>query len=74
MKNLQSTFLNQLRTSRTTVTVYLMNGFQIRGVIIGFDQFTVAVQIAGGKQQTIYKHAISTIIPAEPVSIEQGND
>lgn len=70
MKNLQNTFLNQLRTSRTPVTIYLISGFQIRGVVIGFDSFTVAVQVAGGKQQTIYKHAISTITPAEPVSID----
>ncbi|SEM74150.1 RNA chaperone Hfq [Lihuaxuella thermophila] len=71
MKNLQSIFLNQLRTRRTLVTIYLMNGFQFRGVIVGFDTFTLTVQITGGKQQLIYKHAISTIIPAEPVSMGQ---
>ena len=60
--NLQDIFLAQARRERRTVTLFLMNGFQMRGVITGFDAFVV-VLTTDGKQQIIYKHAISTIIP-----------
>lgn len=69
-ENLQDQFLNQLRKDRTAVTVFLMNGFQIRCTITGFDPFVVTV-LADGKQEMIYKHAISTIIPAAPLKTEQ---
>lgn len=61
-ENLQDQFLNQLRKNHTPATVFLMNGFQIRCLITGFDPFVVTVN-ADGKQEMIYKHAISTIIP-----------
>lgn len=64
--NLQDIFLNQVRTKRMPVTVFLTNGFQMRGVVTGFDCFTVVLDTEG-KQQVIYKHAISTMIPAAPV-------
>ena len=62
-QDLQDTFLNQARRERVAVTVFLMNGFQLRGVVRGFDSFVVFVD-SDGRQQMIYKHAISTIAPA----------
>ena len=67
-ENLQDRFLNQARKDHTMVTLFLMNGFQLRGTIISFDQFAVLVQ-SDGKQNLIYKHAISTVQPAEPVKM-----
>lgn len=63
---LQDNLLSNLQRSRQTVTVFLMNGFQLRGHITGFDSFIV-ILTTEGKQQIIYKHAISTIIPERPV-------
>ena len=67
--NLQEMFLTQIRRERRPVTVFLMNGFQMRGQVSGFDPFPV-VLMTDGKQQVIYKHAISTIVPERPVSLE----
>ncbi len=67
--NIQDLFLSRLRRSQATVTMFLMNGFQLRGTIAGFDQFVV-VLMSDQKQQVIYKHAISTITPERPVSLE----
>ena len=69
VNNLQEVFLTQLRRERRQVTVFLMNGFQMRGQVSGFDPFTV-VLMTDGKQQVIYKHAISTIIPVRPVPLD----
>lgn len=66
--NLQDIFLAQTRRERRTVTLFLMNGFQMRGVITGFDAFVV-VLTTDGKQQIIYKHAISTIVPERPLPL-----
>lgn len=68
-EHLQDQFLNRLRKEHTAVTVFLMNGFQIRCVITGFDPFVVTV-LAEGRQEMIYKHAISTIIPASPMAAD----
>lgn len=65
--NLQDTFLNQTRKDRIPVTVFLTNGFQMRGTVKGFDSYVIVLD-SEGKQQLIYKHAVSTIIPARPVS------
>ncbi|NMA36733.1 MAG: RNA chaperone Hfq [Papillibacter sp.] len=65
--NLQDVFLNQARKEKLPLTMFLMNGFQLRGIVTGFDNFTVVLD-SEGKQQLIYKHAISTIIPAKPVA------
>lgn len=70
-QNLQDAFLNQVRKDKVTLTVFLMNGFQLHGIIRGFDGFTVLLD-TDGKQQLIYKHAISTIIPPKPVSVDAG--
>ena len=65
--NLQDVFLNQVRKDKTAITVFLLSGFQIKGIVTGFDNFTVVID-SEGKQQLIYKHAISTIIPSRPVN------
>jgi host factor-I protein len=67
--NIQDQFLNQLRKDSSFVTVYLLNGFQLRGLIKGFDNFTVLLE-SEGKQQLIYKHAISTFVPQKNVQLE----
>ena len=67
----QDTFLNQARKERTPLTVFLVNGFQMRGIITGFDQFVILLQ-SDGRQQMIYKHAVSTMTPAAPVHLTQG--
>ena len=65
--NLQDTFLNQARKENVSVIVHLVNGFQIKGNVRGFDSFTVVLE-SMGKQQMVYKHAISTITPARPLN------
>ena len=67
---LQDVFLNQARKDHMTVTVFLVNGFQIKGIVTGFDNFTVVLD-SDGKQQLIYKHAISTIIPGRPIYLQE---
>ena len=66
--NLQDVFLNQVRKSKTLVTIYLTNGFQFKGIVRGFDSFTVILD-CNDKQYLVYKHSISTIIPAAPIRI-----
>lgn len=68
-QNLQDTFLNYIRREKIPVTLFLMNGFQLRGIVRSFDSFVVLID-ADGRQQMIYKHAISTVAPARPVSLE----
>jgi len=68
-QNLQDCFLNQLRKDKAVVTMFLMNGFQLHGVVKGFDGFTVILD-SEGKQQLIYKHAISTIVSPKPLSLD----
>ncbi len=68
-QNLQEQFLNQARRDKLAVTMFLMNGFQLRGVIRGFDGFTVILD-SDGKQQMIYKHAISTVVPVRPIPLD----
>lgn len=67
--NIQDQYLNQLRKDGTNVTVFLLNGFQLRGQIKGFDNFTVLFETEG-KQQLVYKHAISTFAPQKNVQID----
>ena len=63
---LQEAILKEVRRDKVPVTLFLMNGFQLRGVITGFDSFVV-VLVSDGKQQMIYKHAISTLAPIRPL-------
>ena len=67
-ETMQDRFLRQLSLERIPVTLFLVNGFQIRGVVTGSDSFSVFM-LSDGKQEMIYKHAISTIMPAEPVKL-----
>ena len=69
--NLQEAILREVRAERTPVTLFLMNGFQLRGIITGFDSFVV-VLVSEGKQQMIYKHAISTLAPMKPLKAAQS--
>ena len=68
-QNLQDLFLNHARRDRSQITMFLMNGFQLHGVVRGFDNFTVVLE-TNGKQQLIYKHAISTVVPPRPIPLE----
>ncbi|MGN7407458.1 RNA chaperone Hfq [Sporosarcina sp. SAFN-010] len=67
--NMQDTFLNSLRKNNTFVTVFLTNGFQLKGMIKSYDNYTVLLE-SDGKQQLIYKHAISTYVPVKPVILK----
>ncbi|WP_294552930.1 RNA chaperone Hfq [uncultured Pseudoflavonifractor sp.] len=69
--NLQDLFLTRLNRTRANVTFFLMNGYQLRGQVAGFDAFVVFL-ITDGKQQMIYKHAISTITPERPVDMSRS--
>ena len=68
--NLQDIFLLRAKRDKVPVTMFLMNGFQMRGIITGFDAFVVVLD-SDGRQQIIYKHAISTIVPIHPVSLQE---
>jgi len=66
--NLQDAFLNGARKDKIPVTIFLTNGFQFKGIVKGFDSFTVVLE-NDGKQSLVYKHAISTVVPAKPISV-----
>ncbi|WP_404452702.1 RNA chaperone Hfq [Virgibacillus necropolis] len=68
--NIQEQYLNQLRKDHISVTVFLLNGFQLRGVVKAFDNFTVLLE-SDGKQQLIFKHAISTFAPIKNISLDK---
>ena len=67
---LQDLFLLRIRQDRLPVTLFLMNGFQMRGIVTGYDPFVVVLD-SDGRQQVIYKHAISTIVPIRPVELRE---
>lgn len=71
--NLQDVFLNQCRKEKIAVTIFLTNGFQFKGVVKGFDSYVVILDCEG-KQQLVYKHAISTIVPAKSISILDASE
>lgn len=68
--NLQDLFLLRIRQDRLPVTLFLMNGFQMRGIVTGYDPFVVVLD-SDGRQQVIYKHAISTIVPIRSVELRE---
>lgn len=68
LPNLQDAFLNQSRKNNVALTIFLTNGFQFRGTVKSFDNFTVLLD-SDGKQQLVYKHAISTIVPSKYIDI-----
>lgn len=71
--NLQDIFLNNARKSKILVSVYLVNGFQLRGTVKGFDNFTVILDCEG-KQMLVYKHSITTINPSKPISFSDSEN
>jgi len=66
--NLQDTFLNSVRKAKTSLTIFLVNGVKLQGVVTWFDNFCILL-LRDGQMQMVYKHAISTIIPSEFVSL-----
>lgn len=70
-QNLQEAFLNHVRKNRTQVTVFLVNGVKLLGNITWFDNFCILLR-RDGHSQLVFKHAISTIMPAEPISLRDG--
>ena len=70
--NLQEAILKEVCRERVPVTMFLMNGFQLRGFVTGYDSFVV-VLVSDGKQQMIYKHAISTLAPMKPLKAASTN-
>ncbi len=69
--NLQDVFLNTVRKAKTPVTMFLVNGVKLQGVITWFDNFSVLLR-RDGHSQLVYKHAISTVMPANPVQLFEG--
>ena len=67
-QNLQDTFLNSVRKAKTPLTIFLVNGVKLQGVVTWFDNFCVLLR-RDGQSQLVYKHAISTIMPAQPVQL-----
>ncbi len=77
-QNLQDTFLNSVRKTKTPLTIFLVNGVKLQGIVTWFDNFCVLLR-RDGQSQLVYKHAISTIMPSQPVQlyeppIEEGDD
>lgn len=72
-QNLQDTFLNHVRKSKTPVTIFLVNGVKLQGLVTWFDNFCVLLK-RDGQAQLVYKHAISTVMPAGPVSLWDGEE
>ena len=70
-QNLQDTFLNSVRRSKTPLTIFLVNGVKLQGVVSWFDNFCVLLR-RDGQSQLVYKHAISTIMPAGPLQLFEG--
>ena len=71
--NLQDAFLNQARKDKIPVTIFLTNGYQFKGMVKGFDSYVVILE-SEGKQQLVYKHAISTVVPAKAVSVLDSSE
>ena len=71
--NLQDIFLNKVRKENISITIYLVNGFQLKGHVKGFDSYTIVLE-SDGKQQLIYKHAISTITPSKKIAFMDKNN
>jgi host factor-I protein len=67
---LQDAFLNEARRTRAPLTVFMVNGFQQRGTVVSYDGYTVLLS-GEGRQYLVYKHAISTIVPARPMELPQ---
>lgn len=67
INNIQDIFLNNARKNKANLTIHLLNGFQIKGIVKGFDNFTVILECDNNNMMLIYKHSISTITPEKPI-------
>jgi len=72
-QNLQDAFLNNIRKNKVSVTIFLVNGVKLQGVVTWFDNFCVLLR-RDGQSQLVYKHAISTVMPATPISLYEPED
>ena len=72
-KNLQDTMLNIVRKDRVDVTIYLTNGVPLQGRVVSFDNFTILLEI-DRRQNMIYKHAVSTVVPQRPVNLKEDEE
>lgn len=72
--NLQDTFLNQVRKDNIPVTIYLVSGVQLKGIVRGFDSFTVILETPGKPSQLVYKHAMASVVPARFVQLAPKED
>jgi len=72
-QNLQDTFLNSVRKTKTPLTIFLVNGVKLQGVVSWFDNFCVLLR-RDGQSQLVYKHAISTIMPSQPVQLYEPDE
>ena len=72
-QNLQDTFLNSVRKSKTPLTIFLVNGVKLQGVVSWFDNFCVLLR-RDGQSQLVYKHAISTIMPGQPMQMFESEE
>lgn len=70
MNNLQDVFLNNARKGKIPVSIHLVNGFQLKGMVKGFDSFTIILE-SEGKQIMVYKHSVTTVTPAKPILYTQ---
>ena len=72
-QNLQDTFLNHVRKAKIPLTIFLVNGVKLQGVVTWFDNFCVLLR-RDGHSQLVYKHAISTIMPGHPIQLFEGSE
>ena len=72
-QNLQDTFLNSVRKTKTPLTIFLVNGVKLQGIVTWFDNFCVLLR-RDGQSQLVYKHAISTIMPGHPISLFEAEE
>jgi len=73
LNNLQDIFLNYTRKNKTEITIFLVNGVPIKGRVLSFDNFTILIEV-DKKQNLIYKHAISTMVPGKPVPFRDDEE
>ncbi|MGI6296507.1 MAG: RNA chaperone Hfq [Armatimonadota bacterium] len=72
--NLQDLFLNQVRKENVQVTIYLVSGVQLKGLVRGFDSFTLILESPGKPAQLVYKHAMASVVPARPIGGQMGRE
>ena len=72
-QSLQDTFLNHVRKNKTPLTIFLINGVKLQGIVTWFDNFCVLLR-RDGQSQLVYKHAISTVMPSQPITLYEAED